>query len=61
MLTDGDGGISLDQVPVVEGSGLVDSVSDSGVQCDTQISLRKILAGEQSVQCLAFFFLLWVE
>ena len=56
MLTDGDGGISLDQVPVVEeGSGLVDSVSDSGVQCDTQISLRKILAGEQSVQCLAFF------
>ena len=45
MLTDG-GGITLDQLPAVEGSGLVDSVSDSGVQCDTSISLTKISAGK---------------
>ena len=48
MLID-DGGISLDQVPAAEGSGLVDSVSDSGVQCDPNISLTKISAGKYNV------------
>ena len=47
MHADGDG-ISLDRVPLAEGSELVDSVSDSGVQCDadTKISLRKVFAGK---------------